>query len=48
MYTAFNSNVNKFFSYFILIIWIFIGNYILLNLVLGILLEGYFINKGLA
>ncbi|MFO0131249.1 MAG: ion transporter [bacterium] len=41
MYTAFNSDVNLFLGYIVLILWIFIGNYILLNLVLGILLEGF-------
>jgi hypothetical protein len=52
MYIAFDSDVSKFFVWFLLVIWIFIGNYILLNLVLGILLEGFslgsFANDNLA
>jgi hypothetical protein len=44
---AMRTNVNKFLTITYLISWIFIGNYVLLNLFLAILLEG-FENKDIA
>ena len=41
MYTAFESSVNKVITMFYLILWIFTGNFVLLNLILAILLEGF-------
>lgn len=39
-------NVNKFLSSFYLISWIFIGNYIFLNLFVSILLDGFNVEGG--
>lgn len=41
LYKAFNSDVNKFLTSLYLIVWIFIGNWIFLNLFLAILLDGF-------
>ncbi|KAL4480370.1 hypothetical protein ABPG74_020886 [Tetrahymena malaccensis] len=41
LYKTLNSSVNKFLTSFYLIIWIFIGNWIFLNLFLAILLDGF-------
>ena len=41
MINCYRSDVSKFFSTIFLISWIFIGNFILLNLFLAILLDGF-------
>ena len=41
MYLGLKSKTNKFFTMAYFIIWIFIGNYVLLNLFLAILLNGF-------
>ncbi|KAL4505974.1 hypothetical protein ABPG72_013735 [Tetrahymena utriculariae] len=41
LYKTFNSSVNKFLTSIYFIIWIFIGNWIFLNLFLAILLDGF-------
>ncbi|EAR95184.2 cation channel family protein (macronuclear) [Tetrahymena thermophila SB210] len=41
LYKTFNSSVNKFLTSIYLIVWIFIGNWIFLNLFLAILLDGF-------
>jgi hypothetical protein len=42
---AFRSNINKFLSSLYLISWIFIGNFVFLNLFLAILLDGFTSNE---
>ena len=41
MISCYRSDVSKIFSTIFLISWIFIGNFILLNLFLAILLDGF-------
>ena len=45
MINCYRSDVSKFFSTIFLISWIFIGNFILLNLFLAILLDGFESNE---
>ena len=46
MYITWLTNNDKFLSVIYLMLWIFIGNYVLLNLFLAILLDGTKITKG--
>ena len=41
MFAAMNTDNNKFLSLFYLITWIFMGNYVLANIFLAILLDGF-------
>ena len=41
-----SDNINKFLSSIYLISWIFIGNYIFLNLFISILLDGFNVEGG--
>lgn len=41
LYKTFHTDVSKFISSIFLIVWIFIGNWIFLNLFLAILLDGF-------
>ncbi|MBK8156914.1 MAG: ion transporter [Streptococcus sp.] len=41
LYDCLNANVNQFLSSIYLISWIWIGNFMLLNLVLSILLDAF-------
>lgn len=41
MYDALRSNVNQFITVVYIVSWIFIGNFILLNLFLAILLDSF-------
>lgn len=41
LYACLRSDINEIFTLLFLISWIFIGNYVLLNLFLTILLEGF-------
>ena len=41
MYIIFTTDVNKVLGLFYFLLWIFIGNYVLLNLFLAILLDGF-------
>ncbi len=47
MYIAFTTTNNKLLSFLYLLIWIFLGNYVLMNLFLAILLDGnYYFYEG--
>lgn len=46
MYVAFETSVNKILSMVYFILWIFTGNFVLLNLILAILLDGTFVRQG--
>lgn len=44
MYQALNSKQNQIMSMFYFFLWIFVGNYVLLNLFLAVLLDGFSVN----
>lgn len=41
MYISFATHANKYMAFFYILLWIFLGNYVLLNLFLAILLDGF-------
>jgi len=41
LYNCMRSNVNNLFSIVVLVLWIFMGNFVFLNLFLAILLDGF-------
>ena len=44
LYSALNSMNNKVVTMIYFILWIFLGNYVLLNLFLAVLLDGFSVN----
>ena len=45
MYLALRGQIEKYFTIIYFVIWIFVGNYVLLNLFLAILLNGFGISS---